>query len=222
MKTAHSFFALLFAFVLCLAIACDGVTVDPTGMGVTVQLDPAASTIGPADLQFTEGFLNISEIEFEGEKEDESEIELEVEQLTTIDLATGVATPALPIITIPAGVYEEFELEVSSVDDGETVIFLKGTFVDSSQAQVPIEVDIQESFSLELEWENYTVDSTTTFGATFLIDPLVWFQSITDQELNQADRDANGTVIISPTNNPDLYAKLISIIPEGIEWEWDD
>ena len=82
-----------FAYVLLacfsvLLVACDGVQIDPNGMGLQVQLDSTFNG-GPADLSFSDGYIRISEIEFEGEKVDGSEIEYEVEQLTTIDLATG-------------------------------------------------------------------------------------------------------------------------------------
>lgn len=222
MKEAQSVFSFAIATLLFVLISCTGVTVDPTGMGFTVLLDPAASTSAPADLQILNGFLRLSEIEFEGEKVDESEIEFEVEQLTTIDLATGTATPSLSFLAIPAGEYEEFEIELQGPDDGDTTVFLTGTFVDSSQQQVPIDIHITESFELEMEYENYVVDSTIAFGATFLIDPIVWFQTITTQDLQQADQNANGGVVISATENTDLYGKLKDHLSEGINWEWDD
>ena len=221
MKTALQLFALSLALIQLCLIACDSVTVDPTGMGINVQFNQASTTQGPADLQFTEGFLRLSELEFEGERKDGGEIELEIDQLTTIDLATGVATPPLPGLSIPAGVYEELELEVAGADDG-TVLFLKGTFMDSLQNQTPIEVDIRKEFSLEMEWENYTIDSTISFGASFLIDPLIWFQTISAQDLYEADRNTSGVVIISPSENRDLYQELTGFLPEGIEWEWDE
>ena len=213
----------LFSLALLLFIfhSCDDVDVDPTGMGFSVILNPASNASAPGSLQFDEGFIRISEIEFEGENSDDDEIEIELEQHTTIDLVTGDASPPLDFIAIPAGTYEEFEVEIQGADDGDTVIFLKGVFIDSAQNQLPVEVIIKEQFSLELEWENYTVDTTIAFGATFLIDPTTWFQQINLQDLMQADT-INGVVIISPDENINLYDRLTGNLSEGIEWEWDD
>ena len=214
-----SIVSLSLALFACLWVACDQVGVDPTGMGTTVILDQSLSATQPGEIQFEEGYLVIREIEFEGEKEDDNEIEVEIEQLTTLNLLTGETDPALPNLSIPAGRYEELELEVHSAEDG-TILFLRGFFLDSTQQQIPLEIDIRKSFSLELEWENYEVDSTVAFGATFTIAPQLWFTGITLDELSQADQ-IGGVVIISPDNNQNLYAKLTDDLSEGIEWEWD-
>lgn len=217
----HKTYWLSLAFILILFASCDDTTVDPNGMGFTVVLNPNPNGPGPGDLTFDEGYIRVSEIEFEGEQDDDDEIEVEIEQLTTIDLITGEFDPDIGPLSIPAGTYEEFEIEVQGAEDGGTVIFLRGTFTDSMQQVIPLEVDIQESFSLELEWENYVVDSTLAFGATFFIDPQAWFQTISLTDLMQADQ-TNGIVRISPTENTDLYDRLTAFLDEGIEWEWDD
>lgn len=206
-----------FAFIL---VACDGVQVTPNGMGLQVQLDSTFNG-GPTDLSFDAGYIRLSEIEFEGEKTNGDEIEYEVEQLIKIDLATGLATPTLNPIMIPAGEYEELELEVQGAEDG-TIVFLEGSFTDSSLNIVPLQLDIQESFSLEIEYENYSIDSTLSFGALFIVDPSYWFANINQQELQQADKDSNGVVIIAPNSNPVLYDKVTADLSDGIEWEWDD
>ena len=142
--------------------------------------------------------------------------------MTTIDLITGTADPALPNLSIPAGRYEELELEAQGANDGDPVIYMVGAVEDSNGNPIPVRIDVREEFSLEMEWENFEVDSTVAFGATFFIDPSVWFTNIYLQELQQADRDANGIVNISPNDNIDIYNRLKALLHDGIEWEWDD
>lgn len=211
-------YLLLASFVFPLA-AIDGVEVDSSGIGLQVQFDSIING-GPANMTFYKGIIRLSEVEFEGEETNGEKIEYQVEQLTTIDLTTALASPALNPIMIPAGEYQELQLEVQGAQNG-SVIYLEGSFTDKSQNLVPLLIDIQESLSLELEYENYTVDSNISIDATFLVNPTYWFSNISYQDLQQADRDSNGVVRISPINNVQLYKKLTSNLSRGIEWKQD-
>jgi len=169
-------------------------------------------------MRFYNGIIRLSEIEFAGEKNNGEKIEYEVEQLTTIDLTTALASPALNPIMIPTGEYEELQLEVQGTKNG-SVIYLEGSFTDSQQNLVPLLIDIQESFSLAIEHKNYTIDSRS-FDAIFLLDPSSWFSHINYQDLQEANRDSNGVVRISPINNTHLYQRLTKDLSVGIEWQW--
>jgi len=215
-------FYLLLFLPTCFIISCEDVQVTPNGMGIRIVIDSTSTSQSAGSIQIDEAYMRISEIEFEGELTDDEEIELESSQTVMFDLLTGQANPSLNYLVIPAGLYEEFELEVQGADDGGTVFYVRGSFTDSLQNQTLIELDIREAFSLELEWENYQVDSTRAFGATFLINPAAWIANISLQDLQSADRDSNGVVVISPNSNTGIYSQLIAVIPEGIEWEWDD
>lgn len=174
------------------------------------------------NIQIDEAYMRISEIEFEGELANDQEIEVESSIETILDLLTGVANPALPNIQIPAGLYEEFEIDVEGADDGGTVLFIKGRLTDSAQNTFSVELDVQEQFNLELEYENFQVDSTLSFGATFTINPTAWFLALTFQELQNATVDANGLILIDPNNNTAIYNRILDRLDDGIEWEWDD
>lgn len=214
-------FSLLLPALLLVITSCEQVSVDPDGLEINIILDQSSTSNGPVDFVIDEAYLRLSEIEFEGEKKNDEEIEIEVEQVTTVNLLTGVADPGLPTISIPAGTYEEFELEVSGADDGGTVFFMKGAIIDSAQNQTPFEIDIREEFSLEVEWENFTLDSTTTIGPTFMINPMAWIDSLGVNQLINATL-VDGIITISPDQNSDIYMNLVRHLPEGIEWEWDD
>lgn len=71
-------------------------------------------------LVFTDGFIILSEVRFEAEGEvDSLEIEFELEQQTVIDFATGSTNPDISGISIPAGTYEEVEIEIELEDEGD-------------------------------------------------------------------------------------------------------
>lgn len=204
-------------------ISCSKVKVDPNpGMGFQVLIDQNSSITGPGSVKLDTAYLRLEEIEFEAEKTEDEEVEIEIEQLTTIDLISGTSNPQLPSLNISSGHYEELELEARGAEDGGFVLYLFGTVEDSAQNLIPVRVEMFEPFSLEMEWENFVVDSTVAFGATFFIDPSAWFTGIHLQDIQQADRDANGVVNITPNDNTGLYNQLKAVLGEGIEWEWDD
>ncbi|MEL6253656.1 MAG: hypothetical protein AAFR87_16730 [Bacteroidota bacterium] len=213
-------FLILLSIPLLFFMSCEDVQIDPNGMGISVQIDSSSNSA--LNIQIDEAYMRISEIEFEGELTDDQEIEVESSIETVLDLLTGTANPALPNVQIPAGLYEEFEIDVEGADDGGTVFFLKGSLTDSAQNTFNVELDVQEQFNLELEYENFQVDSAMTFGATFIINPAAWFLNLTIQELATATVDANGLILIDPNNNTAIYNKIVDNIDDGIEWEWDD
>ena len=213
-------FILALSIPLLFLMSCEDVQIDPNGMGINVRIDSTNNSA--LDIQIDEAYMRISEIEFEGEMANDQEIELASSIETMLDLLTGIANPALPNIVIPPGLYEEFEIEVEGADDGGTVFFLKGSLTDSAQNTFNVELDIQEQFNLELEYENFQVDSSMTFGATFTIHPAAWFLSLTAQELATATVDANGIILIDPNNNTAIYNRIVDVLDDGIEWEWDD
>lgn len=213
-------FLIALSIPLLFIYACEDVQVDPNGMGITVRIDSTNNS--PLNVQIDEAYMRISEIEFEGELANDEEIEVESSVETMLDLLTGVSNPALPNIQIPAGLYEEFEIDVEGADDGGTVLYMKGSLTDTAQNNFSVELNVQEPFNLELEYENFQVDSAMTFGATFTINPTAWFLALTFQELQNATVDANGLILIDPNNNTALYNKIVERLDDGIEWEWDN
>lgn len=207
-------------FLLLLA-ACESTEVEPDGMRVRVQLQASSDTNALGSWTISEAYLKVQEVKFEGEKEDDNEVEYELTRRTTINLITGEANPSLAPLIIPAGTYEEFEVKVQSVDDGSTSLFLKGVLQNDTQ-QLPVEIDIREAFSLELEWEPYTVEEGTTFGAVFQLDPMPWFQALDVLALAQAQLTADGVLVISPESNAALYTEVVANLSQGVSWEWDD
>lgn len=61
-----------------------------------------------------------NKLEFEAESENDLlEIEFELKQNTLIDFAFGITTPDISFITIPAGTYNEVEVEIELREDSE-------------------------------------------------------------------------------------------------------
>lgn len=201
-------------------VSFNGVPVNHGGMDLQIQFDSIING-GAANLSFYNGIIRLSEIEFEGEKTNGEVIDYELAQATSIDLTTALASPALEPIIIPAGDYKVLALEVKGAENG-SVLYLEGSFTDSDQKLVPLQINIQESVDLVIEYHKNTVNSAISLSANFLIDPSHWFSNISQQDLQQADRDSNGVVIISPYQNSILYKRLTKDLSKGIEWEWDE
>lgn len=198
-------------------ITGDGVKINSGQMDLQIQFDSAIDG-GAAKLTFYNGILRLSEIEIAGEIANGEEVTYELAQPTTIDLTTGLASPALKPITIPAGKYSALALEVKGAQKG-SLMTLEGYFTDRNQNIVPLQLDIKESLSLALDYENYTVDNALGFSASFLVNPSPWFANISQEELEGADRDSNGLVHIDPFRNAKLYQKLIKELSKSIAWQ---
>ncbi|MEM6347093.1 MAG: hypothetical protein AAF927_24605 [Bacteroidota bacterium] len=201
-------------------IAGDGIKDNSGEMDLQIQFDSVFNG-GAANLTFYNGTIRLSEIEFEGENANGEEVEYELAQLTTIDLTTGLASPALDPIVIPSGDYEGLALELKGATKG-SVISLEGYFTDRDQSIVPLQVNIKESLNLAIDHQKYSVASSPSLSASFLIDPSHWFANISQQDLLQADRDANGVVHIDPNRNTKLYHKITADLPQGIKRTWAD
>ncbi|MEL6842082.1 MAG: hypothetical protein AAFP02_02620, partial [Bacteroidota bacterium] len=186
-------------------IADNGVDFDSGGMDLQIQFD-ASINDEAAEITFYNGVIRLREIEFEGEKTNGEKVEYDLAQPTTIDLTTGLASPALNPIMIPGGEYEALSLELKGAPKG-SLISIEGYFTDSGQNIVPLQIDIQKSLRLVIDRENYTVDQPIGFSASFLVDPSHWFAKISQQDLQGAERDANGVVHIDPYRNLSLYRK---------------
>lgn len=198
-------------------IAGNGVDFHSGEMDLQIQFD-ASINDEAAEISFYNGTIRLREIEFEGEKTNGEKVEYDLAQPTTIDLTTGLASPALNPIMIPGGEYEALSLELRGAPKGH-LISIEGYFTDSKQGIVPLQIDIQKSLRLVINRERYTVDQPIGFSASFLVDPAHWFTNISQNDLEKAERDSNGVVHIDPYRNPSLYQKLTADLSQGIKWE---
>lgn len=167
-------------------------------------------------LSFTEGYIAISKLEFEAEADNDSiEIEFELEQNTLIDFATGSTTPDISTISIPAGTYEEVEVEIDLREDSEEpAIRLFGTYTapDGVEHSIRFEYNSDESFEVEREGlilftENQIAIAQITF------DPITWFAAVSDENYVNATKDTEGVIVISSTQNTEIY----DVVADGLD-----
>jgi hypothetical protein len=170
-------------------------------------------------LVFTDGFIILSEVRFEAEGEvDSLEIEFELEQQTVIDFATGSTNPDISGISIPAGTYEEVEIEIELEDEGdEPGVVLTGTFTHNGESHpVRFEFNSGETFEIEMEG-NVALTEGINALAEITLDPHVWFTTVTAEQLAAADKDINGVIVISETMNEDIF----DIAADGLDLATD-
>lgn len=173
-----------------------------------------SSTTGA--VSFTEGYIAISALEFEAEAENDAvEIEFELEQNTLIDFATGNTTPNINSIVIPAGTYEEVKVEIELREDSEEPsILLMGTYIAADGTEHDLRLEFFSDESFEVEEEGVIVfeeDQVAVAQITF--DPALWFAAVTDEHFANATKNENGVIVISTTENNDIY----SLIADGFE-----
>ena len=166
------------------------------------------STQEPKELEFTSGFITLSEVSFEVETdEDLVEIEFEIEQNTVIDFATGGTDPDISYVEIPAGTYNEMEVEVELQDEGDNPsMVLHGTYVDTEGASHPVRFEFNSGETFEVEKEGtITLATNESVLAQITFDPTVWFAGVSNEQMSQATKDNEGVIVISSTQNPDIF-----------------
>ncbi|MBZ9730377.1 hypothetical protein LB467_11835 [Salegentibacter sp. JZCK2] len=157
---------------------------------------------------FDDGFITLSSMEYEAESENDLEsVEFELEQVVVIDFATGIPTPDIMAIAIPAGTYEEVEIEVELFDETEEPsIVLNGTYTSPNGTAHPVRFEFNSGEEFEVEREGtivFTEDQPAIAEITF--DPSVWFALVTDEDMESANKNMDGIIVISEDHNTDIF-----------------
>jgi hypothetical protein len=160
------------------------------------------------ELTFTSGFITLREVEFEVETDDDSiEVNFNIELNTKIDFATGETNPDISFVEIPAGTYNEMEVEIELQDEGDNpAMVLNGTYVDTEGTSHPVrfEFDSGETFEVEKEGPiTFATNESALAQVTF--DPTVWYAEVSNEQLSSATKDNEGVIVISSTHNPDIF-----------------
>lgn len=182
-----------------------------------------SSTTGT--VSFAEGYIAIRKLEFEAESENDLvEIEFELEQNTLIDFATGITTPDIKFITIPAGTYNEVEVEIELREDSEEpAILLFGTYIapDGVEHSLRFEFNSEKSFEVEREGEIILAENEVAI-AQITFDPFLWFAVVTDEDFADATKDADGSIVINSTQNTEIHDKVVEMLELASEVEIED
>ena len=221
MKTGSLLLAGALAFGM---IACseDEVTPNNNQAQVGLAFTTVKATAGTSanervmtnGLSFSSGFITIREVQFEAEASTDS-VEVNLEQITRIDFATGATTPDISGLVIPAGTYNEVEVEIELQDEGdEPAVVLEGTFTDGEGVAHPVRFEFNSGETFEIEKEGViTFAANESALAQITINPHVWFQGVEREQLSLATKNEQGVIVISETQN----AKIFETAADGLD-----
>lgn len=169
---------------------------------------------------FTEGSITIRELEFEVETgNDSTAVDFNLEQEVVIDLATGNTTPDIGYVNIPAGSFEEIEVEIELQDNTEDpAVVLHGTYTAPDGANHPLTFEFNSGESFEVEREgNITFSEAQAAIAQVTFAPAQWFAGVSDEAMLAASKNEEGVIVISSTQNPDIF----DIVADGLDLATD-
>ncbi len=166
------------------------------------------SALQVKELEFTSGFITLREVEFEVETDDDSiELNFNIEMNTKIDFATGETDPDISFVEIPAGTYNEMSVEIELQDEGDSPsMVLNGKYVDADGTNHPVRFEFNSGETFEVEKEGTIIFATNESAlAQITFNPTVWFAEVSNEQLSQANKDNEGVIVISSTQNPDIF-----------------
>ena len=162
---------------------------------------------------FNDGFITLTAMEYEAENGLES-VEFELEENVVIDYATGIPTPDIRAIEIPAGTYDEVSVELEIFDEtDEPSVVLLGTYTSPAGTATPIRFEFNSGETFEVEREGtivFTEGQSAIAEITF--DPSAWFAGISDELMADATR-SDGVIVISETQNSEIF----DIVADGLD-----
>ena len=176
------------------------------------------------ELTFNSGSIIISSVEFEVETDNDSvEIEFEMEASTVIDFATGETSPDISFVEIPAGTYNEMEVEIELQDeDDNPSIILYGIYTDAEGVDHDVRFEFNSGESFEVEREGViTFSSTENVLAQITIDPGAWFRNVSNEDLAAAEK-IDDVIVISEDHNPDIFEIAADGLDLATEVEIED
>lgn len=192
--------------------ACDSNSSDggSTPVVFSVMLNPGSSSLSKSGqagtLQFTSGFVIIREIVFDGDNQTTGKsVSITHEQIVKIDLETGVTTPPIESVVIPSGRYTSLNLGVELQDvNSDPTLVVEGTYVrsDSTLASIRFEFNSGEVFEANADEVTLIEDRSAVAEITF--DPLVWFEVISSEQLDEADT-IDGVIVIKEGFNDSIF-----------------
>ena len=190
---------------------------------------PNARTLNN-NLEITEGFIQIKELELEMEGRDENgrfekELEIEFDNIRKVTFDQFDESSDF-FINIPEGEYKEIELELDLIDHrNEPSIFLEGQYSgqNGESFQVLFEYfgdDID--FEVEIEAEDddayFRINRVNNPLALLEINAYLWFRDVSNAELDNAQKE-NGVIRITKDVNNAMYSKIVNRIKASSEIE---
>lgn len=196
-------------------LACNKESESPRPMALvdmqfnTVKTEGSLAQRGaPNTVQFDSGYITLRRLEFEGETDgDSTEVEFELEGDVLLDFATGTTTPDISAISFPAGTYREIDVEIELGEQvGKPGISLNGSFTDALGLVHPVRFEFNSNETFEVEKEGlYTFADKQNVLTMVTFDPVAWFAKVSSEQLSNATKDSAGVIVVSSTQNRNIY-----------------
>jgi hypothetical protein len=186
--------------------------------GVSLQFDINKEVVNyrsPGDLQFTDGFITIREVVFDGDRVGGASESITYSKVVVYDFGTGTSEPADHVIDIPAGTYNDIYLgiELQDVNDDPTLV-IEGTYERESDGEVyPIRFEFNSGEVFEAEAASGVVPPNTPAIAKITFDPHEWFSGVSFNMLENATVNNDGVIVISESSN----ASIFDIVADGLD-----
>jgi hypothetical protein len=162
-----------------------------------------SKSAGTNDLKFTSGKIIIREVVFDGQNGSNS-ISRTIEQVATIDYATGVISPEVKI-AVPSGTYTSVNLGIELQDINSTPsVVIEGTYTNSSAIIIPIRFEFNSGEVFEANAASVVIPEGSDVVGKITFDVLSWFSTITKSQLDDATL-TNGTIVVSATSNATIF-----------------
>jgi hypothetical protein len=219
MKKLNYVFALLIIGLFGLSACNEDEVSQPTVQfkfnTVTTTSSIPTGRVAANSLTFTSGTISLEEIEFEAEVDGNDSIEADIDMVVEIDFATGQTTPDISSLQFPAGTYSEVEVELELLYNNTVPgVVIEGTFVDGAGNEHPVKFIYDSDQTFEIEREGViTFSEGASIIAQVTFNPTLWFAGVTSADLEVANRDSEGVIVISENNNPEIY----DIVADGLE-----
>ncbi|MBI1315407.1 DUF4382 domain-containing protein [bacterium] len=194
---------------------------DPvTGYSLSLKSGPAlgknqGKTQGTVVLN--SAYAVLTEVELEDEDSNGDDVEIDIEGEFTFDLLTGTSLPALPTASIPAGTYDELDIELGDDDNGNAV----SLYADGTRDGVSFEIEVRGEVEFSMEDDvngivinaNQTTPLTANMAIATVVDQLDWTGAVAD---------GDGVVRINATSNTSMYSDFLSKLQAEVEIEDED
>ncbi len=170
--------------------------------------DESFKQTSSGSVSFSEGFITIRELEFEVESDNDStSVDFNLEQNVIIDFATGNTTPDIGSINVPAGTYQEVEVQIELQDNTDSPsVVLHGFYTAPDATEHPLTFEFNSGETFEVEREGtITFSEAQSALAQITFAPAQWFLGVSDEVLQNATKNENGVIVISSTQNPEIF-----------------
>ena len=192
--------------------------------GMKLQFDINKEVVNyrsPGDLQFTDGFITIVEVVFDGDLVGDESVSISHEAIVVYDFATGESQPENNVIDIPPGDYNDIYLGIELLDENDNpTLVIEGTYEKEANGQVyPIRFEFNSGEVFEAEAPFGSVPPNTPAIAKITFDPHEWFAGVSFNMLENATVNNDGVIVISETSNSaifDLVADGLDLSTEAI------